>query len=121
QGLPYYQKFIENYPTVYDLAAADEQEILKLWQGLGYYSRARNIHHSAKVVVEKYNGNFPTTYKELKTLKGVGDYTASAIASFCFQEPKAVLDGNVFRVLSRFFGLDVPINSTEGRKIFKSK
>jgi len=121
QGLPYYLKFIKVFPTVYDLAAADEQEILKLWQGLGYYSRARNLHHTAKVVVKKYNGNFPTTYKELKTLKGVGDYTASAIASICYQEPKAVLDGNVFRVFSRFFGLDSPINSTEGRKLFKNK
>lgn len=121
QGLPYYEKFVKTFPTVYELAAAEEQQIMKLWQGLGYYSRARNLHHTAKVVVEKYNGNFPTTYKELKTLKGVGDYTASAIASMCFHEPKAVLDGNVFRVLSRYLGLDVPINSTEGKKIFKSK
>lgn len=121
QGLPYYQEFVKTYPTVFDLAKAEEQEVLKLWQGLGYYSRARNLHYSAKIVAEEYNGVFPTTYKELKKLKGVGDYTASAIASFCYGEAVAVLDGNVFRVLSRFLGIDTPINTTIGKKIFKEK
>lgn len=121
QGLPYYLTFTEAFPTVYELAAAKEQEVLKLWQGLGYYSRARNLHHTAKVVAQDYNGVFPTTYKELKTLKGIGDYTASAIASICHEEPKAVVDGNVYRVLSRYLGIDVPTNSTEGKKIFKNK
>lgn len=121
QGLPYYLKFITKYPTVFDLARADEEEILKLWQGLGYYSRARNLHQAAKMVVELDKGVFPTSYKDLKKLKGVGDYTASAIASICYQEPVAVLDGNVFRVLSRFLGIDTPINTTVGKKIFKEK
>lgn len=121
QGLPYYIEFVKKYPNVYALAQADEQEILKLWQGLGYYSRARNLHIAAQTVVQKYDGIFPTSYQELKKLKGIGDYTASAIVSICFDEPQAVLDGNVFRVLSRIYGMDVPINSTEGKKIFKEK
>lgn len=121
QGLPYYNRFIEAYPTIFDLADATEQEVLKLWQGLGYYSRARNLLHTAKVVVDQYEGKLPDNYKELKTLKGIGDYTAAAISSICFDEPKAVVDGNVYRVLSRFLGLDVPINSTEGKKVFKEK
>lgn len=119
QGLPYYSKFIQNFPTVFDLANADENKVLKLWQGLGYYSRARNLHHTAKYVAEELHGRFPNTYKKLLKLKGVGDYTASAIASICYGEPVAVLDGNVFRVLSRYFGIDVPIHSSEGKKIFK--
>ena len=119
QGLPYYSKFIQNFPTVFDLANADENKVLKLWQGLGYYSRARNLHHTAKYVAEELHGKFPDTYKKLLKLKGVGDYTASAIASICYEEPVAVLDGNVFRVLSRYFGIDVPIHSSEGKKIFK--
>jgi len=119
QGLPYYHKFLDAFPTVYDLADADEEKVLKLWQGLGYYSRARNLHATAKMVVEVYHGEFPNTYKELKKLKGVGDYTASAIASICFDEPEPVVDGNVHRVLSRYFGVDLPINSTEGVKYFK--
>ncbi len=121
QGLPYYEKFVKTYPTVFDLAEAEEQEVLKLWQGLGYYSRARNLHYSAKIVANQYKGIFPLNYKELKKLKGVGDYTASAIASICYNEPVAVLDGNVFRVLSRVLGLDIPINTAEGKKIFKEK
>ena len=119
QGLPYYLSFTEEFPTVFDLAEAAEEKVLKLWQGLGYYSRARNLHFTAKYVANELNGEFPNNYKELKKLKGVGDYTASAIASFCFQEPVAVVDGNVYRVLSRVFGIDTPINSTEGIKEFK--
>lgn len=120
QGLPYYERFIKIFPTVFDLAAATEEKVLKLWQGLGYYSRARNLHHTAKVIANERNGQFPETYMELKKLKGIGDYTASAIASICFDEPVAVVDGNVFRVLSRVFGIDTPINSTEGKKEFKT-
>lgn len=119
QGLPYYHAFTTTFPSVFDLAEAPETQVLKLWQGLGYYSRARNLHHSAKYVVDELNGTFPKTYRELLKLKGVGDYTASAIASICYGEPTAVLDGNVFRVLSRVFGIEVPIDSTEGKKIFK--
>ncbi len=119
QGLPYYKKFISAYPTVFDLANAPQDEVMKLWQGLGYYSRARNLHETAKYVAFELNGVFPDTYKGLLGLKGVGDYTASAIASFCFGEPVAVVDGNVYRVLSRIFGIDTPINSTTGIKEFK--
>ncbi|MEY8849921.1 A/G-specific adenine glycosylase [Psychroserpens sp. XS_ASV72] len=120
QGLPYYEAFVKRFPTVFDLADASEQEVLKLWQGLGYYSRARNLHASAKHIAKELNGVFPTTYKELIKLKGVGDYTASAIASICFHEPEAVVDGNVYRVLSRYFGITIPINSTEGIKHYKA-
>jgi A/G-specific adenine glycosylase len=119
QGLPYYFKFIEAYPTVYDLADAPADEVLKLWQGLGYYSRARNLHETAKFVAYEMDGQFPDNYEGLLKLKGVGDYTASAIASFCYNEPVAVVDGNVYRVLSRVFGIDIPINSTQGIKEFK--
>ncbi|WP_121665871.1 A/G-specific adenine glycosylase [Mesonia aquimarina] len=120
QGLPYYQKFIANFPTVFDLAEADEEQVLKLWQGLGYYSRARNLHFTANYVAEELNGVFPDNYNDLKKLKGVGDYTAAAIASICYQEPVAVVDGNVYRVLSRYMGIETPINSTEGVKEFKA-
>lgn len=119
QGLPYYEKFTEAFPTVYDLAKAEESQVLKLWQGLGYYSRARNLHYTAKDIVENYNGQFPGSYSALLKLKGVGDYTASAIASICFDEIAPVVDGNVYRVLSRYFDIDIPINSTEGVKKFK--
>lgn len=119
QGLPYYEKFTEAFPTIYDLARAEESQVLKLWQGLGYYSRARNLHYTAKDIVENYNGQFPNNYKELLKLKGVGDYTASAIASICFDEVAPVVDGNVYRVLARYFNIDIPINSTEGIKKFK--
>lgn len=118
QGMPYYYRFIETFPTVQDLAAAPEQAVLRLWQGLGYYTRARNLHKCAKVVVSNYNGQFPDNYHALLELPGIGEYTAAAIASFCFQESVAVLDGNVFRILSRFFGIDLEINSPEGRKAF---
>ena len=119
QGLPYYESFVETFPTVFHLANAPEGDILKLWQGLGYYSRARNLHSAANYIVNELNGHFPKTYKELLKLKGVGDYTASAIASFCFNEIEAVVDGNVYRVLSRYFGITTPINSSKGAKEFK--
>lgn len=119
QGLPYFYKFINAYPSVFDLANAPADEVLKLWQGLGYYSRARNLHETAQYVAFELNGKFPDNYKGLLKLKGVGDYTASAIASFCYNEPVAVVDGNVYRVLSRIFGIDTPINSTQGIKEFK--
>lgn len=119
QGLNYFLKFKEAFPTIHDLAKAEETTVLKLWQGLGYYSRARNLHATAKLVSEQFNGVFPNTYKELIQLKGVGDYTASAIASICFDEPNAVVDGNVYRVLARYFGIRTPINSTKGIKDFK--
>ena len=119
QGLPYYLRFTEQFPTVQDLANAPEERILKLWQGLGYYSRARNLHATAKTIVTDYGGEFPDTYKELKKLKGVGDYTASAIASICFDQPEPVVDGNVFRVLSRYYGVGIPINSGKGADYFK--
>lgn len=119
QGMPYYLRFVEAFPAVHDLANAPEEQVLKLWQGLGYYSRARNLHATAKMVVEDFNGRFPNSYKGLKSLKGVGDYTASAIASFCFDVPEPVVDGNVYRVLSRYFGVDLPINTTQGIKCFK--
>ncbi|WP_147677229.1 A/G-specific adenine glycosylase [Algibacter pacificus] len=119
QGLPYYDDFITKYPSVFDLANAHEDEVLKLWQGLGYYSRARNLHATAKHIASNLNGEFPNTYKELLKLKGVGDYTASAIASICFNEDTAVVDGNVYRVLSRYFGISTAINSSKGAKEFK--
>ena len=121
QGLPYFEKFISNFPTVQDLASASEDEVLKLWQGLGYYSRARNLHYTAQYVSETLNGDFPDNYNDLKSLKGVGDYTAAAIASFAYDEPVAVVDGNVQRVLSRYLGIQTPVNSTEGIKEFKRK
>jgi A/G-specific adenine glycosylase len=120
QGLPYYNKFLKNYPNIYELARSSEDEVMKNWQGLGYYSRARNLHFTAKYIVHELNGVFPKKYIDLIKLKGVGDYTASAIASICFDESVAVLDGNVFRVLSRYFGIEIPINSTQGIKHFKS-
>ena len=118
QGMSYWERFMVQWPTVNDLAAATEDEVLKAWQGLGYYSRARNLHTAAQQVVEL--GGFPQTFKELKTLKGVGDYTAAAIASIAFGEPVAVVDGNVYRVLSRYYGIETPIDSTEGKKEFQA-
>lgn len=118
QGLPYYQRFTERYPTVADLAAAHDDEVMKLWQGLGYYNRAANMLRTARLVMSDFNGVFPTTYEGLLTLKGIGPYTAAAIASFAYHEPHAVVDGNVYRVLSRVFGIDEPINSTSGKKLF---
>lgn len=118
QGLPYYKKFIEAFPTVFDLAKAPLQKVLRLWQGLGYYTRAQNLHKCAKVIVTKDYGEFPQTFEELKTLPGIGDYTAAAIASIAFGKPVAVVDGNVSRVLARIFGIDTPINSPQGKKVF---
>jgi len=117
QGMDYYHRFLVTFPDVQSLANAAEQDVLKLWQGLGYYSRARNMHHTAKEVVEKYGGIFPETSAGLKKLKGIGDYTAAAIASICFDEPVAVLDGNVARVISRLFAIDTPVDSNTGRSI----
>ncbi len=119
QGIPYYNRFVENFPGIEDLASASEEEVLKLWQGLGYYSRARNLHATAKVIAGDYQARFPETYDELISLKGIGDYTASAIASICFDQAEPVVDGNVYRVLSRYFGVDLPINSSSGIKYFK--
>jgi A/G-specific adenine glycosylase len=118
QGLSYYLKFTNRFKTAEDLAKTTEQEVLNLWQGLGYYSRARNLHFTAKTVVNEHKGKFPKTYTELLKLKGVGSYTAAAIASFCFDEPVAVVDGNVYRVLSRVFDLEIAIDSSEGKKYF---
>lgn len=116
QGLPYYEKFTNQFPTINDLADASEQEILLLWQGLGYYSRARNMHYTAKMIVDKYNGNFPENHNEILALKGVGEYTAAAIASFAFDKAYPVLDGNVFRFISRLFGIEKPIDTSTGKK-----
>ena len=116
QGLPYWERFMKRWPTVEDLAAATEDEVLREWQGLGYYSRARNLHQTAKQVIAL--GGFPTTFDGLRALKGVGDYTAAAIGSFAFGLPAAVVDGNVYRVLSRHFGISTPINTIEGKKEF---
>lgn len=118
QGIPYYLRFVQHFPSVLQLAEAQEQEVLKLWQGLGYYSRARNLLSSAKMIADM-NGVFPQTYEGLLKLKGVGDYTAAAIASICYNEKVAVVDGNVYRVLSRVFGIDTPINTGKGKKEFK--
>ena len=118
QGLSYYHRFINKYPDVKKLAAAKEDEVLKLWQGLGYYSRARNLHHAAKEITSRFNGKFPGQYEEIRSLRGVGDYTAAAIASFAYNLPYAVVDGNVYRVLSRYLGITTPINSTKAKKEF---
>lgn len=119
QGTPYYIAFLEAFPTIQDLATADIDRVLKLWEGLGYYSRARNLHATAKYITEVLHGVFPTTYKDLLTLKGVGTYTAAAVASFAYNESVAVVDGNVYRVLARIFGIDTPIDSTIGKKEFQ--
>lgn len=119
QGLPYYKNFVKKFPTVFDLAQADEEQVLKTWQGLGYYSRARNLHHTSKHISENLNGNFPENYNDLLKLKGIGSYTAAAIASFSYQEPVAVLDGNVYRVLSRYFGIQTDISSSKAKKEFQ--
>ena len=118
QGMSYYYKFTQNYPEINDLAAASEDQVLRDWQGLGYYSRARNLHDTAKMISSEFGGKFPASYAEIRALKGIGDYTAAAIASFSFNLPHAVLDGNVFRVLSRYFDIDTPIDSPAGKKLF---
>jgi A/G-specific adenine glycosylase len=118
QGMPYYLRFTEQYPTLADLAAADEKEVLRLWQGLGYYSRARNMHQTARLIVNELGGRFPASYAELIKLKGIGAYTAAAIASFAYNEPVAAVDGNVYRVLARIFGIETDIASGPAKKEF---
>ena len=118
QGWAYWERFLRRWPTVEDLANATEDEVLREWQGLGYYSRARNLHFAARQIVEM--GGFPQTLEGIKTLKGVGDYTAAAIGSIAFGLPAAVVDGNVFRVLARHYGIETPINTTEGKKEFQA-
>lgn len=119
QGRSYFEKFKSKYPTVKHLAKAKEDEVMKMWEGLGYYSRARNLHFTAKFITDELDGVFPTVFESIKKLKGVGDYTASAIASFAYNLPHAVLDGNVFRVFSRFLGIKTAIDSTQGKKEFR--
>ncbi|WP_374948124.1 A/G-specific adenine glycosylase [Mucilaginibacter sp.] len=119
QGMPYFYRFVERYPTVTNFAAAHEDDILRLWQGLGYYSRGRNMLKTAQQVQEQYNGIFPTQFTDLLKLKGIGEYTAAAISSFSANKARAVVDGNVYRVLARFFGVDEPINSPKGKKLFQ--
>jgi len=118
QGMEYYHNFLRQFPDVRTLAIAPEEQVLKVWQGLGYYSRARNMHHAAKTIVHQHEGKFPAEYLSIRNLKGVGDYTAAAIASIAFDLPHAVVDGNVFRVLSRLFGISTPIDSARGKKEF---
>jgi A/G-specific adenine glycosylase len=118
QGLEYYNRFIASFPTVASLANADEQDVYKLWEGLGYYSRCKHLIASAKYIYSELQGKFPDQYEDILSLKGIGSYTASAISSFAFNQPYAVLDGNVFRVLARFFGKEMPINTTEGKKYY---
>jgi len=118
QGLAYYNNFLKTFPTITELACAPDQKVFKLWEGLGYYSRCRNLIATARIITEKYKGSFPRNYEEILALKGIGPYTAAAIASFAFNLPYAVVDGNVFRVLARVFGMDEPIDSTTGKKTF---
>ncbi len=120
QGMAYYQRFTSRFENVQALAGASEDEVLRLWQGLGYYSRARNLHKAARVVANEHGGAFPNTHAALLKLPGIGDYTASAIASIAFNQPTAVVDGNVYRLLARHFGIATPIDSSEGRKEFKA-
>ena len=119
QGLSYYNKFLDEFPNIDSLAKANEQQVLSLWQGLGYYSRARNLHFTAKTISNELNGQFPQSFELLKKLKGVGEYTAAAIASFSFNEAVPVVDGNVYRVLSRVFNIEIPVDSAQGKKIFR--
>lgn len=118
QGMPYYEKFIQNFPNIKTLADADDQYVFKLWEGLGYYNRCRNLLHTARYISHELNGIFPNKYEQILELKGIGPYTAAAISSFAYNLPYSVIDGNVFRVLSRYFGIDIPIDSTEGKKLF---
>lgn len=119
QGLAYYQKFIETFPTIHKLANAKDAKVYKIWEGLGYYSRCKNLLETARTIAKNHAGIFPTSYEEILKLKGVGPYTAAAIASFAYELPHAVLDGNVFRVLARFFGIAKTIDSVEGKKYFQ--
>lgn len=118
QGLPYYLRFTERYPTVQDMAAANEEEAFRIWQGLGYYNRCKNMLATARIIANDLNGQFPDSYDGLLALKGIGPYTAAAIGSFAFGLPEAVVDGNVYRVLARYFGIDTPFDTTEGKKQF---
>jgi A/G-specific adenine glycosylase len=118
QGLKYYERFVLNFPDVYKLAAAKDEGVYKLWEGLGYYSRCKNLIETARFITKDLKGKFPDTFENILALKGIGQYTASAIASFAYNLPHAVVDGNVFRVLSRFFGIKKPIDNTEGKKFF---
>ena len=118
QGKPYYERFVDTYPTVADMARADERDLLRLWQGLGYYSRARNLHQTARYVTNELDGKFPDSFRELLKMKGIGVYTAAAIASFAFGERVPVVDGNVYRVLARVFGIDEDITTTTAKKTF---
>lgn len=118
QGMEYYLRFAKEFPSVKHLAKAENEKVMKLWQGLGYYSRARNLHATAKIISENYKGKFPNEYADIRSLKGIGDYTAAAISSFAFDKPYAVVDGNVYRVLARVFGIESPIDSTQGKKEF---
>jgi len=120
QGLDYYNKFIEAFPTIADLANAKDETVFKLWEGLGYYSRCRNLLFTARYIAFEYGGQFPSNYEAILSLKGVGPYTAAAIASFAFDQPYAVVDGNVFRVIARFFGIEKPTDTNEGKKYFES-
>lgn len=115
QGINYYYRFVKEFPTVFDLANASEDNVLKLWQGLGYYTRARNLHFTAKYIVNNYNGVFPADYKTILSLKGIGNYTAAAIASIAYNLPHAAVDGNIFRVISRYYGISTPIDSEKGK------
>ncbi len=119
QGLAYYNKFIQKFPGIDYLARAKEDEILHVWQGLGYYSRARYLHDAAQQIMNEFNGEFPHKYQDILKLKGIGEYTAAAIASIAYNLPYAVLDGNVYRVLSRYFGIEIPINTAQGKKYFQ--
>lgn len=119
QGLKYYLSFVKNFPTIFDLATASEEDVLKLWQGLGYYSRARNLHATAKKIVDEYNGKFPGNYNDIIKLKGIGEYTAAAIVSFCYNDPYPVIDGNVLRVISRLFHIQMPIDQVSTKMEIK--
>ena len=119
QGLPYYEKFIKTFPGIQHLANAKDEDVFKLWEGLGYYSRCRNLLHTARIIANEFDGKFPNDYKDILMLKGVGPYTAAAIASFCFNQQHAVVDGNVIRVLARVYGIKKSVTSAEGKKYFE--
>ena len=121
QGIPFYKKFINRYPNLKLLPTAKEENVLKLWQGLGYYARARNLHYTSKIILKNYKGDFPSTFEELIKLKGIGDYTASAIGSIAFKLPLAAIDGNVYRLYSRVFGIKKSISNSKSLKYFKEK
>jgi A/G-specific adenine glycosylase len=120
QGWAYYEKFVTNFPTIVDLAKAKEEKVFKLWEGLGYYNRCRNLLFTARIIKDQYQGVFPKNYNDILNLKGIGSYTAAAIASFAYNLPYAVVDGNVYRVLARYAGIELPIDSNEGKKTIAS-